>query len=456
MLYESNHRPHVAWAEQRGWMGFGLRLQAALANRRFQSVLALVAGGPILLSYLWRTLLSPIIAPGTDPVDFFEDYVPTGRLLATGQNPYSECMSRACWKGLTNAWSVYPPVVSWLSQPLWPLDHALLGAGALLVAQVCVVLFVGLMVRTLAIRDWRAILVAAVAVCSFPPLVDQVVQRNIEVILLAVSAIWFAGWVAGDRWWGGIALGLGVAVKLVQAPLFLLTVWGRRMRTAVAATVVAVVLWAVAAPQYLPEYLFRVVPQLNAGTGYAMDIAPIGTIARLLHPTSLFGGQPSGVDATVRTIALGVTLIVTIATVLAIRSPAHDARGRALEAAAVVAATPLVITVVRPGHLLLLLLPVLVVGAVAWRERRALLGVTVLVSWVLMGPAYLWYTNLVALGFRGAFVRPGEEMAIIGAALLWLACLVALDRRRSAATQSAGRDVPNRRQAAGTAASLPS
>ncbi|HKC18909.1 MAG TPA: hypothetical protein VKE27_04695, partial [Candidatus Dormibacteraeota bacterium] len=91
-----------------------------------------------------------------------------------------------------------------------------------------------------------------------------------------------------------------------------------------------------------------------------------------------------------------------------------------------VAAMPLVVTVVRPGHLLLLLLPMTIIATVAWRERRAVFGWAVVCSWVLMGPAYLWYTNLVAAGFVGFFVRPGEEVAIIGATLLWLTCVMAL------------------------------
>ncbi len=75
-----------------------------------------------------------------------------------------------------------------------------------------IVRFGALMIRTLRIRDWPAILILTIAVCSFPPLVDQIVQRNVQVILLAVSGIWFTAWVAGDSWWGGFALGFAVAV----------------------------------------------------------------------------------------------------------------------------------------------------------------------------------------------------------------------------------------------------
>jgi hypothetical protein len=409
--------------------GFVTRLQLALANRRFQSTIVLIGGTPILIGYLFRTLIGPILSPGPQPIDFFEDYVPTGQLVATGGDPYSECLSLACWKGLTNAWSVYPPVVSWLSQPLFHLDHAILGAVALVAAQSCVAVFIIAVGRTLGIRDWRAVVLISVFVVSFPPLVDQVVQRNIEVLLLALSGVWFAGWVAGDRWWGGAALGVGVALKLVQAPLILLGIWFRRGYTTLAAVVVFAAMWLVGAPQLLPEYFLKVLPALNTGTGYAMDIAPVGAVARLLHPSSIFG-QGSGVDTTVRVIGLAIAGAVVILTAVALRVPRKDNTGRALEAAAAVAATPLIVAVVRPGHLLLLLLPMVVLGSVAWRERKLGLGLAVMISWLLAGPAYLWYTNLVAAGIRGAFVAPGEEMALAGVVVLWVASLLALRERR--------------------------
>jgi hypothetical protein len=216
-----------------------------------------------------------------------------------------------------------------------------------------------------------------------------------------------------------------LAVKLVQAPLLALGVWGRRWVTTIAAVVAVVVLWVIGSPQYLPEYLLKVVPQLNAGTGYAMDIAPLGAVARLLHPASIYGVE-QGVDLTVRIISGAITVAVLIVTVLALWAPRPDRSGRALEAAAMVAATPLMVTVVRPGHMLLLLLPILVLATFAFRERIAWLGIALAISWMLMGPAYLWYTNLFAAGLRGPFMAAGEEIALLGMVILWLASLKAL------------------------------
>jgi hypothetical protein len=386
-----------------------------------------LAGTPILALYAWRTLIGPIFIPSSDPVDFFEDYVLTGAMVASGQDPYSQCVARACWIGLTNASSAYPPVVSWLSQPLAHFDQAVLGAVALLVAQACVGLFLVTTARAMNVRSWRHFGLLVLAVVSFPPLIDQIVQRNIEVLLLGLSGVWLLGWVAGDRWWAGAALGLGLAMKLVQAPLLLLGVWGRRKALTIAAVAVVAGLWLIGSPQYLPEYFLKVAPELNKGTGYAMDIAPVGAVARLLHPESIYGLN-QGIDTTVRLIAAAISATVLVVTIFALWAPRSDRRGRALEAAAVIAATPLMVAVVRPGHMLLLLLPVLVLGTLAMREGLTWLGIAVAVSWTLMGPAYLWYTNLVAAGIRGPFMAPGEELALLGMVILWLASLGALWR----------------------------
>jgi len=405
--------------------GFSSRLAAALANRRFISAILIASGTPILVVYAWRTLIGPIFSPSSDPVDFFEVYVPTGAMIASGHDPYSQCLSRTCWIGLTNAWTDYPPVVSWLSQPLALVDQAVLGAAALVVAQACVALFIWATARALRVHGWQPVAMFVIAAIAFPPLIDQIIQRNLEVLLLGLSGVWLLGWVAGDRWWAGAALGLGLAMKLVQAPLLLLGVWGRRRAITVVAILVVAVLWAIGSPQYLPEYFLRIVPELNTGTGYAMDIAPVGALARLFHPASIYGLVP-GVDTTVRIIAAAISAMVVIVTAITLWSPRADRAGRALEAASVVAATPLVVAVVRPGHLLLLLLPMLVLGTLAIRERLLWLGIAVAVSWMLTGPVYLWYTNLYAVGIRGPLMAAGAEIALLGTVILWLTSLWAL------------------------------
>jgi hypothetical protein len=414
------------------------RLRLALLNRRFRSLLLVLAIVPTAVLYLWQTLFRPIVLPGNAPIDFFEDYVASAKLLASGVDPYSPCLSRACWTDLANAWSLYPPVVSWLSLPLVNLDRAITGAVALIAAQLCVAIFIWVMVRALRIRDWQAIALWVLAAITFAPLMGEVVARNLQVLMLAFSAIWFAGWLAGDRWWGGVALGTGLALKPVQAPLLLLSIWFRRPWTAIAAVLSLGILWLLGAPQYLGEYLFRIVPGLNTGTGFAMNVSPVGAVARLFHPGSMYGNS-TGIDTPVRVVGYAIAIAVTLVTAIVLRAPRKDRDGRALEAAVVVAATPLVVAVVRPGHLLLLLLPMMVLGTIALRRADFRLGIAVAVSWVLIGPVYLWLSNLLAAGVGAQFLRPGAETALAGAVLLWLAALHALRRHRVAEPVSAPR-----------------
>jgi hypothetical protein len=414
------------------------RLRLALLNRRFRSLLLVVAIVPTAVLYLWQTLFRPILFPGTAPIDFFEDYVASAKLLASGTDPYSPCLSRACWTDLANAWSLYPPVVSWLSLPLIHLDREVTGAVALIGAQLCVAIFIWVMIRALRIRDWQAVALAVLAVITFAPLIGEMVARNLQVLLLALSAIWFAGWLAGDRWWAGVALGTGLALKLVQAPSLLLSIWFRRPWTALAAVLSVGILWVLGAPQYLGEYLFRIVPGLNTGTGFAMNVAPLGAVARLFHPGSMYGNG-TGIDTPVRVIGYAIAGAVTLLTAIVLRAPRKDRDGRALEAALVVAATPLVVAVVRPGHLLLLLLPMIVLGTMALRRADYRLGIAVAVSWVLIGPVYLWLSNLLAAGVGAQFVRAGAETALAGAVVLWLAAMQTLRRHRVAAPVSAPR-----------------
>src|SRR5437879_7568212 len=110
----------------------GGRLRLALLNRRFRSLLLVVAVGPTTVLYLWQALVGPIASPGNGPIDFLDGYVAWARLLASGADPYSPCLSQACSTTLTN---VYPPVVSWLWLPLVHLDRAVTGAVALVATQ---------------------------------------------------------------------------------------------------------------------------------------------------------------------------------------------------------------------------------------------------------------------------------------------------------------------------------
>ncbi len=402
----------------------------ALGRRRFRALILAISGTAIGAQYAWQTLVTPAFFPGTSPVDFFDVYVFNAQQMLLGIDPYSACHTRACWATLADTGSFYPPVVTWLSLPLAHLDRTFSGDAALVAMQICVAIFLVAFVRALQVRDRQAMVAVTLVTIAFPPLIGEIVERNLEVLLLALSGIWFCGWVLGDRWWSGVALGVGVALKLVQIPSLLLGIWCRRWVTSVAALSTFAILWAIGAPQYLPEFITKVVPAVSTGTGSVMDVAPVATLARLFHPGSMYG-YGSGVDLTVTLIGYLIAAGVGLLTAFSVGSPRSDRDGRALEAATVVAATPLVLAVVRPGHLLLLLLPIAVIGTMAVRRRNWPSVALVAASWTLMGPVYLAFSNLLAAGVGLPWTRAGQESALAGVALLWAVSLHALRTHRA-------------------------
>jgi hypothetical protein len=111
------------------------------------------------------------------------------------------------------------------------------------------------------------------------------------------------------------------------------------------------------------------------------------------------------------------------------RKPARTATGRGLEAAAVVAVTPIVASYSWGTHLVLLLLPMLVL--VAWAVRRrdwAVLGLVAL-GWALIGPGHHTFQTLLVSGYSNLVVlRLMAEFGVAGVFAVWVASLLAVRR----------------------------
>jgi hypothetical protein len=266
---------------------------------------------------------------------------------------------------------------------------------------------------------------------AFEPTTANIVEGQINLVLLALSGIWLLAWI-GDRWWGGIALGLAVALKLIQAPVGLLVLWARRWSMLAAAVVAGAGLWLLAAPQYLLEYLFKVVPAIGEGTGFFENHSPGGTIARLLEPDT-FLGAARGVPLAARIVTTLIALVAIVVTFWILRSPARNGNGRGLEAAAVVAMTPLVASYSWGTHLVLLLLPMLVLVAWALPRRDGLVLGLVALGWMLIGPGHHLFQVLLVSGYSNLVVlRLMAEFGVVGIGSIWIASLLAVKRERSA------------------------
>jgi hypothetical protein len=403
-----------------------LALGAALGNRRFRALMLWLAGVPIVIEYLWRIVVSPFFRP-LEPTDFSQEYLVGARMLAAGQDPYYTCSGCVVMNNDTFPLTVfpYPPFLLWLMQPLARLDLHMADLIAVFACQAFLAVFLVACIRALGIRDRQLMALTVLATISWWPVINLDLERNAQLLLLAVSGIWFLGWMRGDRWWGGLAIGFGIAVKLVQLPSLALLGWGRRWLSLLAGVVSLAALWLVASPNYLVEYLVQVLPRVNSGTGFARNVAPMGALVRLFgpEPDSFFGAGP-GASPPVRALAAGVALIVIAITVVVLRRPRGDSDGRALEAAAVVAATPLVSTLVWPGHLVLLLIPMLVLTVIGLRQHDLRLLAVVAAAWVLIGPVQVLLLNIVHWGVPFWMYRALPEGALLGVLAIWVACLL--------------------------------
>jgi hypothetical protein len=404
------------------------RFGAAMRNRRFRSLLLAISGVPIAASYLWNALLVPLLIPSSVPTDFHEAYLSEAVAIATGQDPYGPCHNLVCFTQLTNAATVYPPLLGWLLQPLVGVNPRVLDVGALIACHLFVLVFLVSVVVALRIHDWQLIALCAMATLSYPPLLDQIRYLNLHVMLLGLSGVWLLAWMRGDVWWGGLAAGIGVALKLVQAPFLLLMAWRRRFRMLLSALALWAALWVIAAPQYLPEYLFKVLPAAGGGTGYAKNIAPIATVARVLHPESM--GHPdlgTGVGPLEKAVALVFAIAALVVTAYFLGRSERPAERWSLEAATAVAVAPLLTTLLWPGQLAVLLLPIVVLVAYAIKHGDWRLLILTAFAWALTGPVYLAFTNAYAAGYYWLPIIPiWAESALVGVVLLWGTVLVAL------------------------------
>ena len=401
---------------------------SALANRRFRTLLLGLAGIPIGLAYAWYGVLLPLAT--TQFGDFSQVYLEGARVIAAGGDPY-QCTAAACVGNSQGSWlgtqgAVYPPFALWIMQPLTHLDRAIANDLALVAANICVGLFIVLCIRALAVRDWQERVLIALLCLSFAPTLAEVQNRNLQVVVLLLSAVFLLAWQRGDRWWGGAALGLGLAVKLFEAPLLLLSVWGRRWWSTASAVAAWAILWLVAAPDLLPEYVFGVLPTMGRGSGGEMNVAPLAAFARALHPESLYL-QGRGVDGLVLGLTACFGLAVLLITTRVLGRPRFDADGRSRELAAAMTATPLLLTLAWAGQLIVLLLPMAILLHIGLREssRRLIIGTAA--SWLLIGPVYLAFTNAFAAGLGTPLVfELWSNCALAGMIVLWVASLYAL------------------------------
>jgi len=399
--------------------------RSAFDNRSFRTLLLVGAGAPIAIQYLWQALIQPL-AFGAYLGDFQESYMHAARQLAGGHDPYDLCRTAGCLEP-TGPQYVMPPPLAWMLQPLIGVDSRAITIGAILLLNASLFLFLFCILRTIGVTDWQLATLLVLVAISFEPVIGNIDEGQVNLVLLALSGVWLWAWVR-DRWWGGVAMGAAVALKVIQAPVGLLILWSRRWSMLAAASVTGLVLWLLPGPQSTLEYLFSVLPAVSQGTGLYENHSPGGTITRLLAPDT-FAGAVHGSPPAARLITLTIALAALAATFLVLRQPARTSAGRILEAAAIVAATPLVASYSWGTHLVLLLLPML--ALIAWsipRRDWTVLGL-VAIGYLLLGPAHKGMQVLLVSGYSNLVVlRLLAELGLVGVLAVWSAALLAVRR----------------------------
>lgn len=415
---------------------FGLR---ALDSRTFRRVLLGLVGIPVAILYAWRVLIQPV-AFGAYLGDFQESYMRAAGRLAANLDPYDLCARMGCQEP-TGPQYVMPPLLAWLLQPLVGVDGHVVAAAVVVALNLSLAIFLVCAIRALDVRDRELAVLLVITALSFGPVIGNIDEGQVNLVLLALSGLWLVTWISGG-WWGGVPLALGVALKLIQAPTGLLVLWGRRWSMLVATGVTGVALSLLAAPQYLFEYLFKVLPVVSGGTGIFENHSPGGTITRLIEPATFFGAE-RGSPPAARAITVAVALAVLLITFAVLRRPARDRTGRSLEAAVIVAAGPMVATYSWGSHLVLLLLPILVLVAWGVRHRDWTVLALVAASSLLMGPAEQRLQTLLVSGYSNVVVlRVLGEMGLAGVIAVWVACLLAVRRERATAALASAGHVP--------------
>ena len=399
----------------------------ALDNPGFRRLVLVLAGVPIVITFLWRALIQPLVS-GAYLGDFQESYLRAAARLATNSDPYDLCRTVGCQEP-TGPQYVMPPLLAWMLQPVVGIDSHLITVAVIVLLNASLVVFLLGTLRALDVLDWQLAFLLVLVAISFGPVIGNIDEGQVNLVLLALSGMWLWSWVGGGKW-GGAALGAAVALKLIQAPAGVLVLWARRWSMLVVAAATGLVLWLVAAPQYLFEYLVSVLPVVSAGTGLYENHSPGGTVARLIDPGTFLGvvrGSPPA--AQVITTVIGIAALVI--TLIVLRSPAKTRTGRGLEAAAIVAVTPILASYSWGTHLVLLLLPMLVL--VAWGVRNHDWTVLVLVAAgsILIGPGGKWLQTLLVSGYANFFVlNLMAEFGVVAIVAIWVGCLLAVRRER--------------------------
>ena len=391
-------------------------------------MIALVAiGGSSLVAYVYGTVITPFT--NRTVAGDFAVYYHAALLIRSGVGPYNLVPAKTFFAG--NFTYIYPPFLAWLLQPLTlvPFEEArLIWLGLL---QVSILGLIVLSWRVLGARGWisRATIVI-VWIMTWPVLFNLQIG-NLNPVMALCGAAFALTYVSrtGKAGIGWVALGLGVAAKLYQAPVWLIIAskrWFDERAGLTVAVIAGLVPTVFAVPAYLPRYLAKVLPRLSSISADPNNISPGGVLVHLLDPAAALANKDVPHPG-IKSVAVLASLVVLMVAVWAMRWT----RDRRLEVALASLPIPLMASVTWDTHLVLQILPVMLVVQLAWGRRHY--GVVALeVASALLALWYVWLLVPVVPYLRLAFPLVADELVwdlpgvgIMGmfAGAVWLARL---------------------------------
>ena len=404
----------------------------SLDNARFRWLVLILIGATVPPAFALLLVINPMfhqIVPGDLAV-----YLKAASQVHSGTDPYASWLAEHSVDPTRRVGYIYPPLVAWLLSPSTTLPPMAVFVGLAVLDLIALVAFALLMARGLRVNGTQALLFSLLVSLAFFPVQENFKWGQVNLLLLAPCSVWFVGWIEGRDVLAGTSLGLSIAVKLLQAPVLVLVVLTSKFRMLITCLLTVLALFLIASPQLLPEYVTRVLPELNVSTGYTANLAPIAFFARLFQPSSAFANAQlvPEVARIAATLASVITIVVSARVILLSRHAATSPSVRSLQAACALAMAPLVSTIDWPAHLALLLIPMAALLDWSVRRRRPAYAIAVLVSWLLLGPAQqvLWTVadnpgQLGALAFSLLWFL--SQSASVALFILWGATALALE-----------------------------
>jgi len=410
----------------------------AVANPRLRLVYLVLLGLPFLALYLYAGVFSPI----HDGLPFdFATYLKASQLMAAGGNPYTLQGNSQVPAVLAGTY-IYPPFWAWLLQPLVRATPDIQIGVFVVLGQICLAVFIWSVVRSLNVRSLQGILFIAIAIIGFQPVTGSYSVVQVSILLLPLGGLWLLSW-SRDQGWGHFVLGIAIGIKVIQAPVLLLTVVWRRFKWLALAAAGLLVTVLVATPWFFPQYVSQVYPSLRS-TSDIRNQSISGVLTRVLHPGPLWPtaqADMSYMDVTI--IALLFSAALVLVSAWALWQAPRNWRGRLHGAALVSTLSPLIAPVVWGDHLAFLIIPILVLGYFAFIERRYGAFAIVVATWLMISGGVPVATAMVLNGgYSTALVQIMVALAPAATIMLWVTALLECKRPATAvqplATQSVG------------------